>query len=157
MNNGKVNTRKNSSEPTIEVKTEDGQVSQKKYGKRTPIYAQKKLGIKDRPGWTRRLVNDKPGRIESFLEAGWTPVDGSDQLDDDGRLQSSAALGSKHAPVVNTKPGAMNFRAIWMEIPTELFEEDQREKERLIAQHEEKIKPKATNEDSNVFSGAHIK
>ena len=147
-----TNENINVSEQDIIV-NDPAKIDLKKYGKRTPLHKQKKVGIKPREGWTRRGVVCKPGRIEEFVEAGWTPVEG-DQIDTDGRIQDTKGMGgSKNMPVVNYGPDAVARHMLWMEIPTVIFEQDQKDKEDLLRVQEEKFKPRHLEEDPNVSSG----
>lgn len=111
-----------------DIKKEE-KVESKKFGKRTPLHQQRAIGIKERAGYVRRLVNELPGRIERFIEAGWQPVTGNDQADHDNRLQSGKEkLGSLYRPQVNRRSDAQCTHAIWMEIPENLYNEDQADK-----------------------------
>lgn len=126
-----------------------------KYGKRTPLMKQKRVGFKCPEGWTARLVNDSPGRINQFLDAGWELVEDESLLDTDNRMQlSKGTVGTHASAIVNTRPDAKTTLAYWMIIPTAIYEQDQKEKERLIDIEAEKLKPQALKEDHNVTMGA---
>lgn len=133
------------------VVPDPNKVDLSKYGKRTPLHKQQKVGIKPRAGWTRRGVLCRPGRVEEFREAGWTPVEG-DQMNTDGRIQDTKGMGgSTNMPVVNYRPDAVARHMLWMEIPTVLYEQDQKDKEVALKEQEEKFKP--ANLDPNVTMG----
>lgn len=101
------------------------QKQEKKLGKRTPLYAQKKVGIKERPGYERRLVNETAGRVDRFKAAGWDFVQGDNESTSDNRLQKDEKYGNKVRPLVNTRRDAPCTHAVWMEIPIEYYNEDQ--------------------------------
>ena len=57
--------------------------------KRTPMHKQTATVITNKErGFTYRVVNDKPGRIDQFLEGGYTFADDVDA--DDNRAQSES-------------------------------------------------------------------
>lgn len=145
------------SEEVVVRRTKDENIDLSKYGKRTPIHKQKRVGIKAKKGWSYRLVNDSPGRIQQFLEAGWEIEQDDSVLDTDERMQlSKGQTGKQASAIVNYADNAKTKVAYWMKIPTEIFEQDQREKDRLVDAQEDKIKPKALREDGNIFMGADL-
>ncbi len=93
--------------------------------KRVPLSKQNAYNIQERPGYRRRGVNDDPMRIQAFLDAGWTIVHDKNQIDDDNPLQSSSQMGSVVRKVANRSPDAPIKYQILMEIPEELYQEDQ--------------------------------
>lgn len=110
------------------VKTEAKE--QKKFGKRTPLYKQKALGIKDRPGFVRRQILEKPGRVEMFMDAGWKIVENEDGEDlRDNRLQHTDPLGSVMRQRVNSNPTTTAQTAVWMEIEEEFYTEDMKHRQ----------------------------
>lgn len=112
-----------------EMKVEN-EIIQKPAGRRTPLYEQKSLGIKEKPGFRRYQVLEKAGEVERFMRAGWRPVHG-DNLDlRDSRVQHDSQLGSVIRQVVNRKPGASSNTAIWMEIEEQYYQEDQLAKDK---------------------------
>lgn len=126
------------------IEKEDGTVEVRALGKRTPIYAQKAVGLKPRPGYTARLVVEKPGRVEKFLEAGYEFVSDKSRMDTDNRLQTAQGLGEVCRQVVNKhnlSHGDSPY-GVWMEIPTELYEEDQRAKLERSVEIEQQIDPR---------------
>jgi hypothetical protein len=112
------------------VKTEVQE--QKKLGRRTPLHKQRAAGIKDRPGFIRRQVLEKPGRVEAFQEAGWkiVPNQNGEDLRDD-RLQHTDPLGSVMRHRVNSNPTTTAQTAVWMEIEEEFYKEDMEYRSKL--------------------------
>lgn len=125
LEENKLKTKKTITKEQKEEALKNG-IDLSKYAKRTPIRAEKRLGIKDKPGWTRALINKSPGRVEECLEAGWSIVDDASQLDTDGRLQDGKPLGKEASLRVNKRNDALWTDAVYMEIPTVIFEHDKK-------------------------------
>ena len=95
---------------------------------RVPIAKSRTLAAEQREGFVRRWVNEEPGRVERFKQAGYTVVlddkaDTSDQL-----TQTESKLGSVARKVVNKDYRASTQTAVLMEIPEEFYKEDQQAK-----------------------------
>ncbi len=131
------------------------QVVEKKLGKRTPLKEQKGIGMAQKPGFIRRLVNKTPGRVEAFLAAGYTPVTDKGQEDNDGRLQIGKSLGENIEVLVNRRPDAPCSHAIWMEIAEEYYNEDQAAKALDNDKTEESYNPKKQAQNNPDLYGAH--
>ena len=132
MTTKKMPARKNTKavKKEVTVVNEQGVEETKPLGRRTPLHKQKPLGIKPRAGYTPRLVNCAPGRVEKLQEAGYTIITDKTRLDYDNRLQVAEGLGDQCKVVVNRnnlKLGDSPY-AVWMEQKTEWYEEDQRDK-----------------------------
>lgn len=140
-----------------EQKTElKEEVTKEKLGKRTPLYKQRSSGIKEKAGFTRYQVLEKPGEIEKFMEAGWRPCTGNDVSLRDRRVQNDTQLGSVVREVVNKRPGAESQTAIWMEIENEYYEEDQRAKNAMNDAKKAAWNPKniqASNQHQGYYGG----
>lgn len=93
-----------------------------------PMHKQRGLHAFEREGWKRRVVLDKPGRIDQFKLAGWTVVQ-QDGLNID---QNASQLGSAVSQIVNWQSDAIAKHAYLMEIPEEWYNEDQLLKQREI-------------------------
>lgn len=85
-------------------------------------------------GLTPRLVNDKPGRIDHFLEEGWKFVQADGQIGDDKAAAASKVGGNLSKHVGNGVQGYLMVR------PTEWYEEDQRHKIREVVASEAAMK-----------------
>ena len=121
--------------PLVEGKSTEKQV-------RKPLHRQNVYVAKEKPGFRRRSVNYDPVRIQSFLDAGWTIVQGQDQIDDDKPLQSASQMGGVVKKVANRSPDAPVRYQILMEIPEELYQEDQREKQKIVDEREAMYNPR---------------
>ena len=108
---------------------------------RVPLHRRKVLAAKERPGYVRRFVNEEAGRVQDFLAAGWTPVSGSED-ESDARVQKGSILGSVVRRVVNKDKDARYNTAVLMEIPEELYNEDQVAKRNAIQQNMDALDPK---------------
>lgn len=110
--------------------------------KRTPLHKQKAVAAEHREGYVRRYVNESYGRIEAFRAAGWVPVVGAENNTSDKKAQTESQLASVVRKVVNRDPNASNHTAILMEIPVELYEKDQEDKQRENDRIEASYDPK---------------
>lgn len=116
--------------------------------KRTPIGTRSVLRAEQREGYVRRFVNDEPGRIKMFEEAGYQIVtDGS--APSDRNVGDSLGTGS----VVSKHVGG-GTRAVLMEIPVEFYEEDMKAKEDLVKAKEAMM---LNNEDGKMPDGIYGK
>lgn len=99
--------------------------------KRTPVGTRNVLVAEDKPGVKRRFVNDEPGRIQMFLDAGYKIVDEKTQMGDNNVGQASQ-VGS-----VARKPVGGGKNAVLMEINREWYREDQAAKEAQLKEKEQ--------------------
>jgi hypothetical protein len=122
---------------------EDGLSREKMRKDRTPLYKQSAVTLKNRdPLFHYRLVNDTPGRIAAFLEAGWEIVEGDKNETYSGKGRSEGAQdGSLMKRRVNEGLTAPCHNAYVMRIPKEFFAEDQEEKNRRNEELIEDIDP----------------
>lgn len=114
---------------------------------RVPLHMRNRVVADKRPGFMRRFFNDVPGRIQAALDAGWDFVykDGTEVTGDHSGTQEGGDLGSRVS-----KPGGGGIVMYLMEIPEELYREDQLAKQRLVDASESDMLPSesATNTDS---------
>lgn len=98
--------------------------------KRVPLHEQRdQLTTTSRSGFVRRWVNDVAGRVDKFLRAGYEPVqDTNVQVGEDGVTNNNIALGSGARKMVGRTREGDGTQAVLMEIPKELYEEDQKAK-----------------------------
>ena len=84
-----------------------------------------------REGYTRRIVCDRHGRLDKFLAGGWSFVQ-QDALEEKsaGALKATTREGvdSRVSQVVGSHKDNQPMTGYLMEIPVELYEEDQAEK-----------------------------
>ena len=116
--------------------------------KRVPLSAQRQNLLKSEPrkGFVQRWVNTEDGRVESFKLAGWTPADGSAD-NNHRRAQDGSNVGSIAEKVVNRDPNAAYKTAVLMEIPEELYREDQLAKYKKIDDAEKAFDPAKQSQD----------
>jgi hypothetical protein len=105
---------------------------------RTPVGKARRdvLTVKqdDDPEFVRRIVNDKPGRIQKFLEAGYEIVDKPVQVGDP-RVGTATPEGS---PVKIHVGGGQ--QAYLMRQKREYYEEDQRTKAQELSDLEDQMR-----------------
>lgn len=109
--------------------------------KRVPLGARNILTAPKNPGFVRRFVNDRGDRIESFKAAGWNTVDEDVQVGDP-KVGRASSLGS----LVNPSVGGGD-RAILMEIPEDLYNEDRAASQAAITKVENEIRRSAPGND----------
>lgn len=122
------------------------------------------LTAKQRPGFRRRVVSDKPGRIAEFIRKGWAPVKGKDEFFSDGRIQGGSQLGDVSRKIVNAANGAqLGHFGILMEIPEVIFQEDQKRKAQEQLEQEQRFNPTVVKDkeaqrlNSPTYGGVEIK
>ena len=105
--------------------------------KRTPLGQRSRLslnGVEIPKGMVGRVINDKPGRIQEALEAGYRFIMSDGQLGDE-RCSDPTKMGSyvtKHVGSVMT--------AYLMAIPKEFYDEDQAAKQQRVTESEKAMK-----------------
>lgn len=99
--------------------------------KRTPVGRRNVLVADENPGYKRRWVNDEPGRIQMFEEAGYRIVEGQNQSGQKNVGQASQ-VGS-----VARKPVGGGTNAVLMEISDDWYKEDQAAKEAQLKEKEQ--------------------
>lgn len=130
-------------EETVERQQETGLTREKERRDRVPRHKQRALDFQDKdPNFHYRVVNDTPGKIASYLRAGWELVEGNNlsTFSGDGRAEASQA-GSAITRVVNKDNAAQAKIGYLMRIPIELFEEDKLGKRRRNQQVIESVDP----------------
>jgi hypothetical protein len=105
---------------------------------RTPLHARNRLTVTDGTipkGMTGRWINDKDDRVKAALEAGYEFVRGDVQVGDPN-VSDASQLGS---PVEKMVGGGT--KAFLMMIPSELYADDQAEKQETVDASERAMKP----------------
>ena len=107
--------------------------------KRVPLGTlRRRLSAPERPGYVRRWINDKPGRLMQAQEGGYEFV--TDQTidigDPDVTNEIGNSLDSRISRVVDRGTG---MRAFLMEIKEEWYVEDKAEQQRQIDELEEAL------------------
>lgn len=117
---------------------------------RVPLHRQNIIKAGTREGYVRRLVNDVDDRIERFKLAGWQPVEG--ESIGDPHAGDASSLGS-----ASTKSVGGGVKAMLMEIPRDLYEEDQRDKLKKVDTLEEAMESDIKNKLGGSAIGEGIK
>lgn len=123
---------------------------------RVSIRQQRTIAFQERPGWKRRLVNDEPGRIQMFLKAGWTIVQGEENNLSDRLSHTEHQIGSAVRKVVNKGATATAHHGILMEIPLELWKQDQLEKDKEVNKLDAAIDPSKTSQTGHDYGYINI-
>lgn len=107
---------------------------------RVPLgVARSKLSVPTRPGYVRRWINDKDGRLQMAQEGGYEFVEdpnlqigGGADIDSENR-----DLGARISRVVSQSTGQ---KAYLMEIKEEFYREDQKAKVRKVEEVDKRIR-----------------
>lgn len=113
--------------------------------KRVPLHQQSVFTAENRPGFKRMWVNEAPGLVESYNLAGWKAVLQQDMATHNGQIQFETQMDSVVRRVVNRDIRASWKTAVLMEIPLEIYEEDQRAEQKVIDDQEKSWTQKSTN------------
>lgn len=107
--------------------------------KRIPLGTSHRLAVSNEiPGFKTRLVNDTPGRIARFMDAGYEPV----STDEATIGTSRANVGSPEGSINRIDVGG-GLHAVLMKIPNEFYEEDQAAKMKRVDASEDTLKKPA--------------
>lgn len=119
---------------------------------RTPIHQRNKITVANQdPNKKIRWVRDEDDRIEIFKEAGYTLAKPTKV--GDNRADASSQLGS-----VVERPAGGGKRLVLMEIDRDLYEQDQRDKEKELRRIEADLNPKVPEAQRAAFyGGAQLK
>ena len=120
-------------DPNAPGKTTDRATKQAAVRKeRVPLgVARAKLSVPKRAGYRRRWINDDgKGRLQAALEGGYTHVtDPNLKVGEDG---GGSATDSRVSRIVGRGEGGKPLRAFLMEIPSEMYQEDQASKQSAL-------------------------
>jgi hypothetical protein len=84
-----------------------------------------------REGWHRRYVNDDADRIGQMMEQGYSLA-----ADRNGKLADKTGIGAEVSAYAGTQVNGAAMRAVLMEIPIEIYSEDQSAKHSAISETE---------------------
>ena len=122
---------------------------EKTYGKagrkeRVPLgILRQKLRADQREGFSRRWINDMPGRLDDAVNAGYGFVSDPDaemKIGDGSDVSQVAGVGTVVSRVVGQHEDGRPMRAYLMEIEKETWEEDQAEKARQLDEKEDSLR-----------------
>ena len=115
--------------------------------KRVPLGTRNILTAPKKHGFVRRFVNDKGDRVEMFKAAGWNPVDGQVPVGDP-KAGRASSMGSLTNPAVGG-----GQRAVLMEIPEDLYNEDRAASQAQITKVENEIKRRSKTPGKDGLDG----
>lgn len=119
------------------------------------------LDFPTREGYVRRVVKDIPGRLEKFLKGGWRFVKKDDLGTEDknvtGLLKASTreGLDSRVSQVIGTNKDRSPATGYLMEIPEELYQEDQSAKMEKVNELEAGLR-RGHDADGQASDGRYI-
>jgi hypothetical protein len=87
--------------------------------------------IPAKAGWHRHYANDDATRIGVLMEQGYTIAS-----DRNGSKADKTGVGTETSAFAGTQTNGAPMRAVLMEIPEEIYQEDQRAKHRAIDETE---------------------
>lgn len=120
------------SDPNAPGKTERAAYQEKERTKRVPLgVPRSKLAVPQRQGYKRRWINDdNKGRLQNAKEGGYTHVvDPNLRVGEDGTADQPDSRVSR---IVGKRDDGKPLRAFLMEIPSELYQEDQASKQSAL-------------------------
>ncbi len=121
---------------------ESGTARAKNRPERVSIIKAKRLTSKARPGYVNRYVNDEPGNIEERLNAGWVIVTDSSKDTSDVHAGDGSSLSTIVEKVVNKSVNAPSKKAVLMELPEKLYQEDLAEQREIGKKIETALDPR---------------
>jgi len=128
------------------------EVIEEKRRKRKPLGRRRRLQFPDRPGYHRHVFNDKDGRIQEQLDGGYDLVLEKDIDGGDLRFGADRQLGSPVSRSVGN-----DTKGVLMEIPQELYDEDQKAKTKKIDKEEREALMPFSNQADKDDSYGNIK
>lgn len=121
----------------------ENEVGTQERKKRTPVGMRNKLTVDGKdPEFVYRIVNDAPGRIDDFKDAGWEICLASEVRVGDRRVNETTAEGALAQVNVNSGDGT---KAYVMKVKREWAEADLAERENINLNAEEALRPNTSN------------
>lgn len=107
--------------------------------RRTPVGYRNRFDVSGKDeNFHYRIVSDKEGRIQEFLDAGYEVVDKTQTKLGASRLEGGSSIGS-----TSSIPLGAGDTGVLMRIPKEFYDEDQRAKELKIKEAEKALRAPA--------------
>lgn len=113
---------------------------------RVPMHKQNVFTASGKEGFKRMWVNEYIGAVAAHELAGWAPVLDDSMKTHDGLSQVESQLDSVVRRVVNRDPHAPCRTAILMEIPLEIYNEDQAAEQGILEEQEKQWNKLKNNE-----------
>lgn len=123
---------------------------QEKRPQRVPLHQQNVFTAVNRDGFKRMWVNEYIGAVASYELAGWSVVCEDNLKTHDELSQVETQMDSVVRRVVNKDPNAPCRTAVLMEIPLELYEEDQRAEQQVLEEQEKQWNRKGKDQYGDV-------
>ena len=120
---------------------------------RTPLAKQRVIDIPARAGYVQRIVSEKAGRIDAFQAAGWSIRHGDINEMRDNRAQNSSQMGSAVRFTINPNATTTAQTGVLMEIPEELYREDQMAKSAALKETEKLLDPHYIKQKNKAYYG----
>lgn len=117
---------------------------------RVPMHKQNVFTAANREGFKRMWVNEYIGAVAAYELAGWAVVVDASMATHDGLAQVESQLDSVVRRVVNRDPHAPCRTAVLMEIPLELYNEDQTAEQSALEEQEKQWNKAKSNEYGSV-------
>jgi len=110
------------------------------------------LDFPTREGFSRRIVSDRPGRLEKFEKAGWRFVE-RDELEEPNtgslKVTTREGIDSRVSQVIGSHKDGSPMVGYLMEIYDELYDEDQAVKMEKVDALEAGLREATTTESSD--------
>ena len=125
---------------------------------RVPIGSHRmKLKADTREGYIRRWVNDTPGRLDMFREAGYEHVTDPKLVVGEGDdINQRPGIDSMVSRAVGIREDNQPLRAYLMEIPEEFYKEDQESKMAQVEEREEALRRGQDNQGGPGVDGRYV-
>lgn len=100
-----------------------------------------KLKTETRDGYVRRWINDKPGRLDDAVAGGYEFVtDPKVKVGEGQDASQTPGVGSAVSRIVGTHEDGSPLRAYLMEIPQNVYDEDQAAKAESVDERENALR-----------------
>lgn len=128
-------------------------LSPKDRPKRIPLHEQRRdiLTAPRKPGFVRRIINDVGNRVSNFLTAGYRIVEDKNIFLGEG-VDNNQSLGSGARKGVGR-----GVTGVLVEIPEELYKEDQAAKQREIDEREKAMQRNLNSGQGGTYGEVEIK
>lgn len=117
---------------------------------RVPMHKQNVFTASSREGFKRMWVNEYIGAIAAHELAGWSVVVDESMKTHDNLSQVESQMDSVVRRVVNRDPHAPCRTAVLMEMPLEIYEEDQAAEQAILEEQEKQWSKSRNNEYGSI-------
>jgi len=144
----------------VEKSKRQARLEEKRKRRVSPGIPSKRLDYPARPGFVRRVVVDRPGRLEKFERGGWEYVHEQDLSSGDypnEQVTTREGIDSRVSQVVGQHRSGEPQHGYLMEIEQELYDEDQAEKQAKIDRLEAGLRAGQVDGGSSAEDGGYVK